>query len=51
MFSNLNNTNNDILIQYPYFQKNSIGPGYPFDLVFAYAYADQVTGKIEGFRL
>ena len=35
---------------YPLFD-NYLGPGYPYDQVFSFAYAsDSVTGDLQGFR-
>ena len=49
MYGNDNTTNNNIRIDYPIFS-NMLGPGFPYDQVFTYAYASDVDGSLEAIR-
>ena len=50
MYTNDNTTNNNIRIDYPIFS-NMLGPGFPYDQIFTYAYAsDVVDCSLEAIR-
>lgn len=50
LYTNDNTTNNNIIINYPLFN-NDLGPGYPYDQLFNFAYAsDSIDGKLEGIK-
>ncbi len=49
MYTNDNTTNNNIRIDYPIFS-NMLGPGFPYDQVFTYAYASDIDGSLEAIR-